>query len=57
MQKALEMAGTNRAELGKVMERYRGDSLKLRAVRFLIENTVSFLGKRERKHELCVCKQ
>lgn len=38
MKKALEMAGTNRAELEKVMEHYRGDSLKLRAARFLIEN-------------------
>lgn len=38
LEKALEMAGTNRAELEKVMEYYRGDSLKLRAARFLIEN-------------------
>lgn len=38
MKKALEMAGTNRAELEKVMEHYRGDSLKLRAARFFIEN-------------------
>lgn len=38
MEKALEMAGTNRVELEKVMEHYRGDSLKLRAARFLIEN-------------------
>lgn len=38
MEKALEMAGTNRAELEKVMEHYRGDSLKLRAARLLIEN-------------------
>lgn len=38
LEKVLEMAGTNRAELEKVMEHYRGDSLKLRAARFLIEN-------------------
>lgn len=38
MEKALEMAGANRAELEKVTEHYIGDSLKLRAARFLIEN-------------------
>lgn len=38
MKKALEMTGANRAELEKVMDRYIGDSLKLRAARFLIEN-------------------
>lgn len=44
MEKALEMAGTNRAELEKVMEHYRGDSLKLRAARFLIENMAGCYG-------------
>ena len=38
MEKALEISGTNRAELEKVLEHYREDSLKLRAARFLIEN-------------------
>lgn len=35
---ALEFAGENRGELEKVLEYYRGDSLKYRAACFLIEN-------------------
>lgn len=48
MEKALKMAGTNRAELEKVMEHYRGDSLKLRAARFLIENMQYHFSVNER---------
>ena len=48
MEKALEMVGTNRAELEKVMGHYRGDSLKLRAVRFLIENMQYHFSVNER---------
>lgn len=35
---ALEAAGDNRAELEKVLRHYKGDTLKYRAARFLIEN-------------------
>ena len=35
---ALNFAGDNRTELSKVLEHYSGDSLKLKAARFLIEN-------------------
>lgn len=35
---ALEFAGKNRAELEKVLEYYKGNSLKYRAACFLIEN-------------------
>jgi hypothetical protein len=34
----LELAGSNRPELEKVLSHYKNDSLKLRAARFLIEN-------------------
>lgn len=48
MKKALEMAGANRAELEKVMEHYKGDSLKLRAAQFLIENMQYHFSVNER---------
>lgn len=35
---ALDFAGDNRGKLSKVLEHYSGDSLKLKAARFLIEN-------------------
>lgn len=41
---ALEYAGDNRAELEKVLEHYRGDEMKYRAARFLIENMVGHSG-------------
>ena len=36
--KVLRMAGNNRSELERVLEYYRGDSLKFRAACFLIAN-------------------
>ncbi len=48
MEKALEISGTNRAELEKVLEHYREDSLKLRAARFLIENMQYHFSVNER---------
>lgn len=41
---ALEYAGDNRKELEKVLEHYRGDEMKYRAARFLIENMVGHTG-------------
>ncbi|MCF0185030.1 MAG: discoidin domain-containing protein [Bacteroidaceae bacterium] len=38
LEEALEIAVDNREELEKVLEHYEGDSLKLKAARFLIEN-------------------
>lgn len=38
LEQALEFAGSNRAELEKVLRHYEGDTLKYRAARFLIEN-------------------
>ncbi len=38
LEKALLLAGNNRAELEKVLEHYQNDSLKLKAARFLITN-------------------
>ncbi len=38
LEQALSMAGENRAELEKVLEHYKNDSLKLDAARFLIRN-------------------
>ena len=38
LDEALKLAGDNRKELEKVLDYYAGDSLKLRAVRFLIRN-------------------
>ena len=38
LEQALSMAGENRAELEKVLEYYKHDSLKLEAARFLIRN-------------------
>lgn len=38
LEAALEFAGDNRGELEKVLEHYRGDSLKLKAAQFLICN-------------------
>ena len=38
LEQALEQAGTNRAELEKVLRHYRDDTLKYRAACFLIEN-------------------
>ena len=35
---ALDFAGSNRVELEKVLDYYKGDSLKLKASYFLIEN-------------------
>lgn len=38
LEQALELAGSNRAELQKVLDHYAGDSLKLEAAKFLIRN-------------------
>lgn len=38
LEEALEAAGENRPELERVLAHYQGDSLKLRAAEFLIEN-------------------
>ena len=38
LEQALELAGSNRAELEKVLDYYAGDSLKLEAAKFLIRN-------------------
>lgn len=38
LRQALELAGSNRAELEKVLDYYAGDSLKLEAAKFLIRN-------------------
>lgn len=38
LERALSLAGENRAELEKVLDHYSDDSLKLEAARFLIEN-------------------
>lgn len=53
---ALEYAGDNRAELEKVLEHYRGDEMKYRAARFLIENmpyhfsSVEYFWKKGEEH-------
>ena len=38
LEQALEFAGGNKEELLKVLRHYEGDTLKLRAAQFLIEN-------------------
>ena len=38
LEQALEQSGANRQELEKVLSHYADDTLKLKAVRFLIEN-------------------
>ena len=38
LEQALSMAGENRAELEKVLEYYKNDSIKLEAARYLIRN-------------------
>ena len=38
LEQALEQSGSNRQELEKVLSHYAGDTLKLKAARFLIEN-------------------
>ena len=38
LEQALELAGSNRCELEKVLEHYADDSLKLEAAKFLIRN-------------------
>ena len=43
---ALQLAGENRTELEKVLEHYRGDSLKYKAVIFLIENMPYYFSER-----------
>ena len=53
LEAALEAAGTNRPELEKVLAHYQGDSLKLRAAEFLIENMpchYAYSGKELRKY-------
>lgn len=40
LEQALRQSGDNRPELEKVLEHYRGDSLKYRAACFLIENMI-----------------
>ena len=53
LESALEAAGTNRPELEKVLAHYQGDSLKLRAAAFLIENMpyhYAYSGKELRKY-------
>lgn len=47
---ALEYAGDNRKELEKVLEHYRGDEMKYRAARFLIENMVGHTGTTPRMY-------
>ena len=51
---ALEAAGDNRAELEKVLRHYKGDTLKYRAARFLIENMpyhTYYVGKELEKYK------
>ena len=38
LEQALQLAGDNKLELQKVLDHYAGDSLKLKAAIFLIEN-------------------
>ncbi|MCM1450357.1 MAG: hypothetical protein NC082_08440 [Clostridiales bacterium] len=38
LERALEYAGENRAQLEKVLQHYKDDSLRLRAASFLISN-------------------
>ncbi len=51
LEQALSMAGENRAELEKVLEYYKNDSLKLEAARFLIRN-MPFHCKHPKKYPL-----
>lgn len=46
---ALEAAGSNRAELEKVLEHYKDDTLKLRAAKFLIANMPGHISYRDRQ--------
>lgn len=41
---ALKKAGNNRSQLEKVLEHYKGDSLKTEAARFLIKNMIYHFG-------------
>jgi hypothetical protein len=41
---ALDLAGENRTELEKVLQRYRNDKQKLQATHFLIENMIGHAG-------------
>lgn len=47
LDKALQMAGTNRPELEAVLEHFRDDSLKLEAARFLIRNMTYYYSMEE----------
>ena len=44
---ALELAGSNRAELESVLEHYKGDPEKLTAAQFLIENMPAHISYRD----------
>lgn len=44
MEQVLELSGDNRAELQKVLDHYKGDSLKYEAACFLIENMPGAFG-------------
>lgn len=47
LERALRLAGDNRAELERVLEYYRSDSLKLKAAEFLIRNMPYHIGVHE----------
>ena len=49
LEHALSMAGENRAELEKVLEYYKNDSLKLEAARFLIRYMIAKNRQAERE--------
>ncbi|MDD2612215.1 MAG: hypothetical protein PHR38_05450 [Bacteroidales bacterium] len=50
---ALSLAGNNKKELGKVLEYYKDDSLKLEAARFLIENMPGSFSKNDSIVKIC----
>ena len=55
LESALHYAGTNRAELEKVLRYYEGDSLKYRAAVFLIENMPYHFGYDRNDRKIADC--
>lgn len=51
IKQALKAAGSNRAEIEQVLEHYSGDSLRLAAATFLIENMPGHVSYRDRDGE------
>ena len=56
LESALHYAGTNRAELEKVLRYYEGDSLKYRAAVFLIENMPYHFGYDLNNQQIADCR-